>query len=75
MSMKEPRGEMRRNMSKTFGLMGLSSETKWRITSTFTSLEPADHEGREALAAMWVNRLESCTTEQEVQKMLDGMGL
>ena len=73
--MKEPSAKMRLKMSTKFTELKLSSSTAWRICHTFTFLEGKDHSAREALAAKWVEKLDTCETEKDVQKMLDEMGL
>ncbi len=75
LTMKNPTVKMRRTLSEIYIQKRLSAHTAKRITSTFTTIEPANHEGREALAAEWVRRLETCKTEKEVQVMLDRMSL
>ena len=75
MATKAPSGKMRLALSRTITRMKLSFPIAKKISQTFTTLAPADHEARESLAAMWVRKLETCETEADVKKMLDEMGL
>jgi len=62
-------------MFRVFRKLKVSFPNVRRITSTFADLPSREQEDLEAHAAQWIERLQECKSDDDVQELLDRMGL